>query len=155
VRDGFISETQRLETAVKTASEECDRLYENALKKVGEKSAQIFEIHKMMLEDDDFIGEARRLTETGMDAENAVRSAAETLVQAFRAMDTEYMKARAADVEGLADRLAGILEGRREEIVLTEPSIVAADDLSPAETILLDKNLVLGFITERGILTEI
>lgn len=150
VRDGFISETQRLEQAVKTAAEECDRLYENALKKVGEKSAQIFEIHKMMLEDDDFIGEAHRLTDTGMDAENAVRSAAETLVQAFRAMDTEYMKARAADVEGLADRLAGILEGRREEIVLTEPSIVAADDLTPAETILLDKNLVLGFVTERG-----
>jgi len=150
VRDGFISETQRLDHAVREAAEECDRLYENALKKVGEKSAQIFEIHKIMLEDEDFIGEARRLTDTGMDAETAVRTTAENLAESFRAMDSEYMQARAADVEGLADRLGGILNGRSDGISLTEPSIVAADDLTPAETILLDRNMVLGFVTERG-----
>jgi len=150
VRDGFISETERLNHAVRTASEECDRLYENALKKVGEKSAQIFEIHKMMLEDEDFIGEAKKLTDTGMDAEAAVRSTAENLAASFREMDSEYMQARAADVEGLADRLSGILSGRAEGITLTEPSIIVADDLTPAETILLDRKLVLGFVTERG-----
>ena len=117
VRDGFISETQRLDHAVRTATEECDRLYENALKKVGEKSAQIFEIHKMMLEDDDFIGEARKLTDTGMDAEAAVRSTADSLAASFREMESEYMQARAADVEGLAERLSAILTGRTDGIV--------------------------------------
>ena len=150
LRNGFISETERLDHAVDKASRELDRLYESALKKVGENSAQIFEIHKMMLEDEDFIGDARRLTDTGMEAENALRSAADNLIAAFRAMDTEYMQARAADVEGIARRLCEILEGKSGGITLTEPSIVAADDLTPAETILLDRNLVLGFVTERG-----
>ena len=150
VRDGFVSESERLDRAVRTAEEECDRLYENALKKVGEKSAQIFEIHRMMLEDDDFIGEARKLTDTGMDADAAVRSTAESLAASFREMDSEYMQARAADVEGLAERISAILAGRSSGITLTEPSIVAADDLTPAETILLERKLVLGFVTERG-----
>lgn len=150
VRDGFLSESERLDTAVRTASEECDRLYENALKKVGGKSAQIFEIHKMMLEDDDFIGEARKLTDMGMDADAAIRSTAESLAASLREMESEYMQARAADVEGLAERLSAILAGRADGITLEEPSIVAADDLTPAETILLDRKLVLGFVTERG-----
>ncbi|MBQ8368741.1 MAG: phosphoenolpyruvate--protein phosphotransferase [Clostridia bacterium] len=149
VRDG-ISESDRLDAAVSEAASELDRLYENALKKVGESSAQIFEIHKMMLEDEDFIGEARNLTEGGFDAETAVKSTAEHLAQSFRSMESAYMQARAADVEGLAARLCEILTGRNGGITLTEPSIVAADDLTPAETILLERSMVLGFVTERG-----
>ncbi len=145
------SEKKHLDDAVVKLEAEMDKMYRNALLRVGESEASIFEIHKMMLSDDDFIGEAYRLIrEEDYTATGAVRKSGEILAETFRTMETEYMKARAADIAAVSDRLCSIISGEDAMPSLTEPAIIAADDLTPAETVMLDRDSVLGFITEGG-----
>ncbi len=145
------SEKNLLDEAVAKLEAEMDKMYRNALLRVGESEASIFEIHKMMLSDEDFIGEAERLIrEEKYTAAGAVRKSGEILAETFRTMETEYMKARAADIIAVSDRLCSIISGDDGLPTLTEPSIIAADDFTPAETVMLDRDSVLGFITEGG-----
>ncbi len=145
------TENSRLDDALREVEEEFDRLYENALSRVGESEAAIFEIHKMMLEDEDFIGEVRRLiTDELLSADQAVLRSGNELAEKFREMDSEYMRARAADISAVSERLAEVLRGETHGVRLDEPAIIAADDLTPAETIEFDRDMVLGFVTEGG-----
>ncbi len=144
-------ELRKFSEATETVSDEFEKLYKNALLRVGEREAAIFEIHKMMLEDDDFRDEVLRLiSEEHLCADDAVKLSASVLAETFREMDTEYMKARAADILAVSSRVAEVIRGENRVMEITVPSIIAADDLTPAETILLDKDMVLGFVTERG-----
>ena len=144
-------ELVKFRDAVDSVSVEFEKLYKNALLRVGEREAGIFEIHKMMLEDEDFYGEAERLiTEERLSAVEASKRAGEALADTFREMDTEYMRARAEDIIAVSGRVCEVLRGESRAVELTSPCIIAADDLTPAETILLDREMVLGFVTERG-----
>lgn len=144
-------EMNRLESALLATGEAFDKLYENALSKVGESEAAIFEIHKMMLEDEDFTGEIRRMiSEESVTADLAVLRAGEELAEKFFEMDSEYMRARAADIIAVSERLAECIRGETNVTRLDSPVIIAADDLTPAETIEFDRDMVLGFVTEGG-----
>lgn len=144
-------EISRLENAISETGSAFDKLYENALARVGESEAAIFEIHKMMLEDEDFIGEVRRLIRSELaGADVAVIRAGEDLAKKFREMDSEYMRARAADILAVSERLAECIRGETGDTSLDSPVIIAADDLTPAETIEFDRDMVLGFVTEGG-----
>ena len=144
-------ELEKLKRAEVLLDAELDELYEKALLKVGEKEASIFEIHKMMLHDDDFMTlAAEKIENENMSAERAASEAARSLGEIFLSMESEYMKARSADIIAVADRLCEIIRGEKREVLLSEPSVIAADDLTPAETVSLDKTMVLGFVTERG-----
>jgi len=144
-------EIDRLEKAAAITAREYTTLYESTKNRYGEKEAAIFEIHSMMLEEEEFLEAAREeIRQRKKTAETAVERAGEVMASMFQKMDTEYMKARAADVRAVAGRVAEILRGENHGVVLTEPCILAADDLTPAETVLLDKSMVLGFVTERG-----
>jgi len=145
------SELIRFKDALDSVSVEFDKLYKNALLRVGEREAGIFEIHKMMLEDEDFCGEVERLIKDDkLSAYEATKRAGETLAQMFREMDTEYMRARAEDIIAVSGRVCEVIRGESRAVELSEPCIIAADDLTPAETVMLDRDKVLGFITERG-----
>ncbi len=145
------AETAKLHAALAKAEDELTQLYSEAVEKVGEKEAAIFEIHRMMLSDEDFVAEAENFIRNDhSSAETAVRRAGTALAEIFSAMEDEYMKARAADILAVADRAADILGGCERVITLTQPSVIAAHDLTPAETVMLDKKMVLGFVTEGG-----
>ena len=145
------AETAKLHAALAKAEDELVQLYTEAVEKVGEKEAAIFEIHRMMLSDEDFVAEAENFIRNGhRSAETAVRKAGTALAEIFGAMDDEYMKARAADISAVAERVTDILGGCEKVILLTQPSVIAAHDLTPAETVMLDRKMVLGFVTEGG-----
>jgi phosphotransferase system enzyme I (PtsI) len=150
------AEQGRLETAKERAHRELGELYEKALTEADEESAQIFDIHQMMIEDDDYLDSIREIISTQrVNAEFAVASTAENFVAMFSAMDDDYMKARAADVEDISKRLIEDLAGGiSEPFSIEEPSILIADDLSPSETVQLDKKHVLSFVTELGSTTS-
>lgn len=144
-------EIERLKKAVAELERENEKLYENALSTIGESGASIFEVYKLMLDDDDFIGEALRIIkEDGVGAVFAVKKAGEQLSDMLSSMESEYMKQRAADVNALTDRLCAVLMGETSILELDERVIVASDDLSPAETVTLERGKVLGFVTEVG-----
>lgn len=145
-------EILRYRAAVKKAEAELTDLTARAAKTVGESEAAIFEIHRLMLLDEDFRERVESLIrEAFAGAEKAVETAGEELAKAFGEMDTEYMRARAADVRSVTERLTDILRGdERISWTLEEPCVLASDDLSPAETLCLDKTKVLGIITEFG-----
>lgn len=148
-----VSEIVRFESAKKTAVGELESLYEKALVEVGEAGAQIFEIHKMMSEDDDFCESVTEMIERQkINAEYAVALTADNFAAMFSAMDDAYMKARAADVRDISDRLIRILLGGSEAVSVNsgEKLIVCADDLAPSETVMLDKSRVLAFVTAHG-----
>jgi len=145
-------ELARFSEAVKEADEELESLKKRASETVGDAEADIFEIHRLMMQDEDFTD---RITDgvlvKGMTAESAVLRAGEELAVIFMGMDTEYMRARAADIRSVAKRLADILDGgEKVSYELDEPSVIATDDLTPAETVCLDKTKVLGIVTEFG-----
>lgn len=145
------AERMRLEEAVETAKEQLTALYEEALKSVGEDHALIFDIHKMLLEDEDYLDAARAVIEEGFNAEYAVSMAEEQFAEMFASMDDEYMKARAADIRDISKRVINILAGIGEDGIQTEsPVIVAAEDLTPSETVKMDKNKILAFVTVKG-----
>ena len=145
------AEKRRFADAVETAKEQLAALYEETLTRVGEDHAMIFDIHKMMLEDDDYLDAVNEVLEEGLNAEYAVERAQSQFAEMFASMDDEYMKARASDIKDISQRVIRILAGVPEDGILAdEPVIVAADDLTPSETVKMDKNKILAFVTVRG-----
>lgn len=146
------SEKKRYHEAVLVAQKELQGLYEKALKEVGEANAAIFEVHQMMLEDDDFSESVENIIESQqVNAEYAVASTGDNFAQMFAAMDDEYMQGRAADVKDISERLVSVLSGsNRGGVSADEPVIVLAVDLAPSETVQMDKDKVLSFVTIQG-----
>lgn len=146
------SEVKRFETAKEQAVEQLKDLYEKALDDVGESNAMIFEIHQMMLEDLDYIESIINIITTQeVNAEYAVGTTADNFAAMFAAMDDAYMQGRAADVKDVSERLVKVLsDNTAEAMKMQEPVIIAADDLVPSETVQLDKDKVLSFITMYG-----
>lgn len=146
------AEMARFAAAKKKAERQLELLYQEALKQVGEENAMIFDVHKIMLEDLDYLEAVENKIRTEMvNAEYAVTITGEEFAAVFSSMDDEYMKARAADVIDVSGRVVKILEGREEAGLHTkEPVIVLAEDLSPSETIQMDKSKILAFVTKGG-----
>lgn len=146
------SEICRFETARKEARNQLALLYEKAAKEVGEENAAIFEIHQMMLEDDDYLDSVKRIIlEQKVNVEYAIGAASAHFAEMFSSMEDVYMRERAADVMDISDRMIRILTNAdSEKIQLHEPVIILADDLAPSETVQLDKNLVRSFVTVHG-----
>ncbi len=145
-------ELARLETAGIKAGEQLENLYDKALKEVGQASAAIFEVHQMMLEDEDYLESIRNMIETEqVNAEYAVAVTGDNFSEMFAAMDDDYMKARAADVKDISERLIKNLSGQEEiDFSKINPSVIVADDLSPSETVQMDKSKILAFVTVHG-----
>ena len=146
------AEFKRFEAAKEVATQQLSQIYEKALKEVGETHAQIFEVHMMMLEDDDYNESIANLIETqSVNAEYAVASTADNFAAMFAAMDDTYMQARAADVKDISNRLIACLTNAGSASNdSSDKMIVCADDLAPSETVSLDKERVLAFVTAFG-----
>ena len=146
------AELARLEQAGTQAQEQLQKLYDKAVREVGEASAAIFEVHQMMLEDDDYLDAIHNMIQTEMvNAEYAVAVTGDNFSEMFANMDDEYMKARAADVKDISNRLVRNLMGQEDvDLASMEPSIIVADDLSPSETVQMDKSKILAFVTVHG-----
>ena len=145
-------EILRYRQAKQTAMEQLQGLYQKALKEAGEANAAIFEIHQMMLEDDDYNESVENIIRMQqVNAEYAVASTGDNFAQMFSAMDDDYMRARSADVKDISERVLSVLGGRATGIAASgEPVIIVADDLAPSETVQLNKDLVLSFVTVHG-----
>ena len=145
-------ELARYEAAKAAAVEQLQELYQKALKEVGEANAAIFEIHQMMLDDGDYNESVENIIETQkVNAEYAVAVTGDNFAQMFRAMDDDYMRERAADVKDISERVLSILNGgQKGKVVTDEPVIIVADDLAPSETVQLEKDMVLSFVTAHG-----
>ena len=145
-------ELARYEAAKAAAIEQLQELYQKALKEVGEANAAIFEIHQMMLDDGDYNESVENIIETQkINAEYAVAVTGDNFAQMFRAMDDDYMRERAADVKDISERVLSILNGgQKGKVVTDEPVIIVADDLAPSETVQLEKDMVLSFVTVHG-----
>jgi len=145
-------EKKRVEDAKVLAVQQLQEIYDKALKEVGEANAQIFEMHIIMLDDVDYNDSINNIIETqSVNAEYAVAATSDNFAQIFASMDDAYMKERAADIRDISNRLIRILQsGQSESISGDEKVIICADDLAPSETVLLDKDKVLAFITAHG-----
>ena len=145
-------ELKRLNDALDLAKKELETLYNDAIDKVGEENALIFDIHKMMLEDLDYIENIEGLIkDEGVNAEYAVFATGELFSKTFADMDDDYMKARSVDVIDVSKRVIRKLTGKAEtSLESNEPVIILAEDLTPGETINLDKSKVLAFVTKKG-----
>ncbi len=145
-------EIERTGAACEQAKNQLGKLYDKAVKEVGEASAAIFEVHQMMLEDDDYLESIHNIIRTELvNAEYAVAQTGDNFSEMFASMDDDYMKARAADVKDISNRLIRILSGAGDtDLSSMEPSILIADDLSPSETVQLDKEKILAFVTVHG-----
>lgn len=149
-------EVERYHEATATAIQQLQELYDKALREVGEANAAIFEIHQMMLEDDDYAESIENMIQMQkVNAEYAVAQTADNFARMFSLMDDDYMKERAADVKDISERLLTVLQGEESQGVESqEPSIIVADDLAPSETVQLDKDKVLSFVTVHGSLNS-
>ncbi len=145
-------EIERTGAACEQAKDQLGKLYDKAVKEVGKASAAIFEVHQMMLEDDDYLESIHNIIRTELvNAEYAVAQTGDNFSEMFASMDDDYMKARAADVKDISNRLIRILSGAGDtDLSSMEPSILIADDLSPSETVQLDKEKILAFVTVHG-----
>ena len=145
-------EWERFDAARRKAQEQLAGLYDKALDEVGEENAAIFEIHQMMLDDDDYLDAVKAIIDTqNTTAEYAVTTTGDNFSATFAAMEDEYMRARAADVKDISRRVADILTGQQDAgMDGGRPAILVADDLTPSETVQLDKSKLLGFITRHG-----
>lgn len=146
------AEKKRLEAAKEAATAQLQEIYDKALKEVGEQNAQIFEIHMMMIEDDDYNESIESIIDTqSVNAEYAVSVTADNFSEMFASMDDAYMQARSADVKDISNRIIACLsDDGSQENSSDEKVIICADDLAPSETVLLDKNNVLAFVTSHG-----
>ena len=146
------AELKRYEKARAAAIEQLDALHEKALKEVGEANAAVFEVHAMMLEDDDYVDSIVNIIESQqVNAEFAVATTGDNFSKMFANMDDDYFKARAADVKDISERLINILSGKEgDQVIGDQPVIVVADDLAPSETVQMDKKKLLGFVTKYG-----
>lgn len=150
------AELSRFEDAKKTAIEQLQGLYDKALKEVGEANAAIFEVHQMMLDDGDYNESIANIIKSQeVNAEYAVASTGDNFSQMFAAMEDDYMRARAADIKDISERIISILSGKGDNAIgADEPAIIVADDLAPSETVQLDKDMVLSFVTVHGSLNS-
>ncbi len=152
--DDVEAEKARFEAARDQASEELGALYEKAVKEVGEANAAIFEVHQMMLEDEDYLDSIRNIIDTqNVNAEFAVATTGDNFAKMFAEMDDDYMKERAADVKDISERVVRILSKKEETVQGAEENekyIIVADDLAPSETIQLNRDSVLAFVTRQG-----
>lgn len=150
------AEVKRFREAREQAVEQLGKLHEKALKEVGEANAAIFEVHQMMLEDDDYLESIEniiRLQE--VNAEYAVAATSDNFSEMFSAMDDEYMRERAADVKDISERILTVLKGgNKRKLHMEEPMILVAEDLAPSETVQLEKDKILAFVTVRGSLNS-
>lgn len=146
------SEIQRFESAKDKAIEQLGELYDKAVQEVGEGNAMIFQVHQMMLDDLDYVEAiTNMITTQQVNAEYAVAATGDNFSQMFASMDDEYMRGRAADVKDISERVVSILSGNENSGLVTDkPVILAADDLAPSETVQLEKDKVLSFITQGG-----
>lgn len=145
-------EISRVHDAAENAKQQLGALYEKAVKEVGESNAAIFEVHQMMLEDDDYLDAISHIIRTEMvNAEYAVAITGDNFAGMFAGMEDEYMRARAADVKDISARLVRNLSGQEGiDFTAMEPSVIVADDLSPSETVQMDKKKILAFVTVHG-----
>ena len=146
------AEIRRYEAAREKAIKQLNVLYEKAVREVGEMNAAVFEVHTMMLEDDDYVDSIVNIIESQqVNAEFAVATTGDNFSKMFAEMDDDYFKARAADVKDISERLVNILSGRENGSAMgDEPVIIVADDLAPSETVQMDKEKLLAFVTEHG-----
>ena len=146
------AEVKRVKEAVEVSKKQLGRLYDKAVREVGEASAAIFEVHQMMLEDEDYLEAIQNMIQTEqVNAEYAVAVTGDNFAEMFAAMDDEYMKARSADVKDISERLVRNLSGEGDnDLSSMEPSVIVADDLSPSETVQMDKEKILAFVTVHG-----
>ena len=145
-------EIARFEEAKAKAIEQLGELYEKAVQEVGEGNAMIFQVHQMMLDDLDYVEAiTNMITTQEINAEYAVGPTGDNFSQMFASMDDDYMRERAADVKDISERVVSILSGSQGGGLVTDkPVILASDDLAPSETVQLDKNMVLSFVTQGG-----
>lgn len=150
--DDVETEILRVDEAREKAKEELQKLYDKAVSQVGEQNAMIFEVHQIMLEDQDYVDSITYMIKNEqINAEYAVASTGDNFAELFSTMDDVYMKERAADVKDISNRLIKILQGKADGLLLSdEPYILVADDLAPSETLQLDKTKVLAFVTRKG-----
>lgn len=150
------AELARFRTAQQEAIKQLQDLYEASVKSIGEASAAIFEIHQMMLQDDGFVEAIENIIQTqSVNAEYAVAATSDNFYKMFSDMEDDYMRERAADVKDISERLLTVLNGKSAGMErLSEPVIIAADDLAPSETVQLDKEKVLAFVTVHGSLNS-
>ena len=146
------AEIARYAEAREAAVEQLQALYEKAVKEVGEASAEIFEAHQMMVEDEDFIEAAESIIQSqSVNAEYAVAETGDNFKKMFEEMEDEYFRGRAADIKDISERIIRILQGNGNAgIESDEPSIIVADDLAPSETVQMDKGKILSFVTVHG-----
>jgi len=146
------NEIKRIYRATDKAKEELHKLYVKAVIEVGEANAMIFEVHQMMMEDQDYVDSIIHMIKNEkINAEYAIACTGDNFAQLFSSMDDDYMKERAADVKDISNRLIKILLGKEDnDFIPKEPYILVADDLAPSETVQLDKNKVLAFVTRKG-----
>lgn len=146
------AEVKRVKEAVEVSKKQLGRLYDKAVREVGEASAAIFEVHQMMLEDEDYLESMENMIRIELvNAEYAVAATGDNFAEMFAAMDDEYMKARSADVKDISERLVRNLSGEGDnDLSSMEPSVIVADDLSPSETVQMDKEKILAFVTVHG-----
>ena len=147
------AEKNRYDKAREMSSRQLEEIYEKALKEVGEAHAAIFQIHQMMLEDDDYNDSVYNIIDSQtVNAEYAVAVTSDNFAQMFASMEDEYMKARSADVRDISNRIIGNLTGKvsSSNSIEGERMIICADDLAPSETVSLDKEKVLAFVTAHG-----
>ena len=146
------AEAARVDVALKASQEQLQKLYDKAVKEVGEASAAIFEVHQMMLEDEDYLEAIQNMIRTEqVNAEYAVAVTGDNFAEMFASMDDDYMKARSADIKDISERLVRNLSGQGDvNLSSIEPSVIVADDLSPSETVQMDKDKILAFVTVHG-----
>ena len=146
------AEIKRVDEALEKSKEQLQKLYDKAVQEVGEASAAIFEVHQMMLEDDDYLEAIQNTIRTEqINAEYAVAATGDNFAEMFVSMDDDYMKARSADIKDISERLVRNLSGQDDaDLSSIEPSIIVADDLSPSETVQMDKDKILAFVTVHG-----
>ena len=146
------AEIKRVDEALEKSKEQLQKLYDKAVQEVGEASAAIFDVHQMMLEDDDYLEAIQNTIRTEqINAEYAVAATGDNFAEMFASMDDDYMKARSADIKDISERLVRNLSGQDDaDLSSIEPSIIVADDLSPSETVQMDKDKILAFVTVHG-----
>lgn len=154
ITDEKIADTEAeiilVKEAIETAKLQIQKLYEKALAEVGDESAAIFEVHQMMLEDDEFLEAIfQKITDEKVNGLYAVKTTGDTFSEIFASLDDDYMKARATDILDISGRVVRVL-ANQEDVTLDVPSIIIADDLSPSETVQMDKSKILGFVTVHG-----
>lgn len=150
--DDSAEEYKRFQKALEVAKQQLSELYVKANEEVGEENAAIFEIHKLMLEDKDYLEAIENIIcNQGLNAEYAISVSCKTFAAMFSAMDDSYMQARSIDVKDVSERIIRILNGKSTDITLyQEPSILVAEDFTPSETLQLDKSKILAFATSKG-----